>query len=174
MFLTPSNYSFVGAFWGLPPLVPLTPAFTLSSHRCPTYANILASFLVHQKWSFLIVFFLFHYWFLKLSRKRREWLSLCCHAYIGSPEGSYRYKSVLIRPLHSILKIRRRARIRSLRSRKTPSKAVAIIQVKSPEGLVMLSKEEKEGIDRKDIMVAKMSRISKKLHQSLDEGSEPR
>ena len=100
-------------------------------------------------------------------------ISLCCHAYIGSPEGSYRYKSVLIRPLHSILKIRRRARIRSLRSRKTPSKAVAIIQVKSPEGLVMLSKEEKEGIDRKDIMVAKMSRISKKLHQSLGSKQNP-
>lgn len=41
----------------------------------------------------------------------------------------------------------------------------------------MLSKEEKEGIAMKDIMVAKMSRISKNLHEqereNLDEGSEP-
>lgn len=41
----------------------------------------------------------------------------------------------------------------------------------------MLSKEEKEGIAMKDITVAKMSRISKNLHEqerkNLDEGSEP-
>ena len=41
----------------------------------------------------------------------------------------------------------------------------------------MLREEGKEGIDMKDIMVAKMPKISKNLHEQerkkLDEGSEP-
>ena len=85
VFLTSRNYIFVGAFWGLPLLVSLSSAVTLSSYRCPTYTNILEFFLVYQKWSLLAVVFLFHYWFLKLSRKRK--IHLCCHVYTGNPEG---------------------------------------------------------------------------------------
>lgn len=85
VFLTSRNYIFVGAFWGLSLLVSLSSAFTLSSYKCPTYTNILEFFLVYQKWSLFAVVFLFHYWFLKLSRKIM--INLCCQVYTGSPEG---------------------------------------------------------------------------------------
>lgn len=83
----------VAAFWVTATAGSSHPSFYLSSHRCPTYTNILESFLVHQKWSFLIVLFLFHYWFLKLSRKEENDKFMLPCLSIGSPEGFYRYKS---------------------------------------------------------------------------------